>query len=243
MTGAASASHFGQPAVEHRDGLVADPAQHPPQARRHGAVAGVVAHDLVRRLQCRACPSQATKRFGSGSGWRPLRPVFGRRKVAVEMGEQRARNVRFAILLLAERGLGEIVAAIEDAPARQVRGELGGADEGRVQAVDGPMSASELAVQPLVEVHLGVFHRRLVGAGVVEALLVERAAAAVQALADLVVLDRGLDVRRLLRLDELALEERRSPRGSRTRPRWCVRLRRARDQRARPRARSDTTRT
>ena len=67
--------------------------------------------------------------------------------------------------------------------------------------------AAQLAVQPLVEVHLGVFHRRLVGAGVVLALLVERAAAAVEALADLVVLDRGLDVRRLLRLDELALEE------------------------------------
>src|SRR5258706_617259 len=58
----------------------------------------------------------------------------------------------------------------------------------------------QLAVQPLVEMHLGVFHRRLVGAGVVEALLVQRAPAAVQTRADLVVLDRGLHVGRLLRL-------------------------------------------
>src|SRR5688572_24013141 len=68
-------------------------------------------------------------------------------------------------------------------------------------------SPVETSVEPLMEMHLRVFHRRLVGAGVVEALLVERAPAAVQALADLVVLDRGLYVSGLLRVDEVALEE------------------------------------
>src|SRR5688500_10601803 len=43
-------------------------------------------------------------------------------------------------------------------------------------------SAAEPPVQPLVKMHLGVLHRRLVRTGVVEALLVERAAAAVEAL-------------------------------------------------------------
>src|SRR5213075_2388949 len=62
-------------------------------------------------------------------------------------------------------------------------------------------------VQPLVEVHFRVFHRRLVGPGVVEARLVERAAAAIELVADHVVLDRRLGVGRLLRFDELALEE------------------------------------
>src|SRR3981081_1752520 len=53
--------------------------------------------------------------------------------------------------------------------------------------------AAELAVQPLVEVHFGIFHRRLVGSGVVESLLVQRAAPLVEAGADLVVLDGGLE--------------------------------------------------
>src|SRR5678816_993158 len=73
-------------------------------------------------------------------------------------------------------------------------------------AVETSVLDAKAAVQVLVEVHLGIFHRRLVRAGVVLALLPERAAAAIEPLADLVVLERGLDVCRLLRLDELALE-------------------------------------
>src|SRR5688572_29150133 len=68
-------------------------------------------------------------------------------------------------------------------------------------------SAVDTSVEPFMEVDLRVFHRRLVRAGVIQPLLVERAPAAVQALADLVVLERGLDVGRLLRVDELALEQ------------------------------------
>src|SRR5689334_21702343 len=57
--------------------------------------------------------------------------------------------------------------------------------------------ASKSRVQPLVEVHLGVLHGRLVGTLVVEPALVQGAPAAVEPLADLVVLDRRLDVRGL----------------------------------------------
>ena len=49
--GALLGEPFRQPAVEHRDGFVPDPAQHPPQPRRHGAVGRVVAHHLVLRQQ------------------------------------------------------------------------------------------------------------------------------------------------------------------------------------------------
>src|SRR5687768_5375877 len=69
-------------------------------------------------------------------------------------------------------------------------------------------SPVETSVEPFMKMHLRIFHWRLVRAGVVEALLVEGAPPAVQAQADLVVLDRGLDVCGLLRVDELALEER-----------------------------------
>src|SRR3954471_22044450 len=51
-----------------------------------------------------------------------------RRKVAVEMGEQRPWNMCLAILIFAEGWLGQIVPAIEHAPLR-MRGELGGADD------------------------------------------------------------------------------------------------------------------
>src|ERR1041385_8653927 len=75
-------------------------------------------------------------------------------------------------------------------------------------AVETSVLNAKLAMQPFVEVQFGIFHGRLVGAGVVHALLVERAAAAIKPLADLIVLERGLDVGGLLRIDELALEAR-----------------------------------
>src|SRR6266704_3106674 len=61
--------------------------------------------------------------------------------------------------------------------------------------------------QILMEVHHAVFHRRLVRAGVALAALPQGAPAAVHAPGDLVVLDRGLPVSRLLGLDEFALEQ------------------------------------
>jgi hypothetical protein len=59
---------------------------------------------------------------------------------------------------------------------------------------------------PLVEVLHAVFHRALVRADLVVAALHQGLAAGVHAQGDLVVLDAGLHVGGLLRLDELALE-------------------------------------
>jgi hypothetical protein len=67
-----------------------------------------------------------------------------------------------------------------------------------------PFSASPAV--PLVEVLHAVFHRALVGADLVVAALVQRLAACVHALRDLVVLDAGLHVGRALRLHETGLE-------------------------------------
>ena len=59
-----------------------------------------------------------------------------------------------------------------------------------------------------MEVLHPVLHRRLVRAGVVQALLPERAPAAVQAAADVVVFQRGLVVGGLLRLERRLAEAR-----------------------------------
>src|ERR1700761_3650888 len=67
-------------------------------------------------------------------------------------------------------------------------------------------SNAHLFAVPLVELLHAVFHRALVGAALVLAAGHERAAAGVHSLGDLVVLDAGLHVGGLLRLDELALE-------------------------------------
>jgi hypothetical protein len=77
------------------------------------------------------------------------------REIAVEAGEERARDVRFAILALAELGLRQVVAAVEDTPRFQICRQLGGRDQG----VKCPNLQPQAAMQPLVEVHLGVFHR------------------------------------------------------------------------------------
>jgi hypothetical protein len=45
-------------------------------------------------------------------------------RVAFHVREEGAGNVRFAVLLLAERRLHEVVAAIEDAPLQEVISEL-----------------------------------------------------------------------------------------------------------------------
>jgi hypothetical protein len=115
-------------AVKDGDLVVADPAQHPPQARRHGAVAGVVAHHLIGRRQA-ASPHPLYEIIGIGKRVAPVASGLGRREIAIEVREQRPRNMRFAVLLLPERGVGEIVPAVEDAPLR-VCAELGGADQG-----------------------------------------------------------------------------------------------------------------
>src|SRR5687768_12951326 len=54
----------------------------------------------------------------------PVLAAFRPGEVALHVREQRAGNMGFAVLLRAELGLHEIVATVEDAPVREVVGEL-----------------------------------------------------------------------------------------------------------------------
>src|SRR6266480_3518040 len=86
-------------------------------ARRHGGAAAVVAHHVVAGLEpLLAEPGDEGAALGQrmaavGAGFR-------RRQVAIEVREQGSRDMRFAVLLLAELRVAEVVAAVEHAPLR-----------------------------------------------------------------------------------------------------------------------------
>src|SRR5688572_11391638 len=129
---------------------------------------------------------------GSGRGWRPFVPPLGAERSRSRLANTAPGRCASRYWFSPSSGLARSCRQSNSRHAPRLRLN----------------SSVETRVEPLMEMHLRVFHRRLVGPGVVRPLLVERAPAAVQALADLVVLDRRLYVGRLLRLDELALEER-----------------------------------
>src|SRR5204862_3736843 len=107
---------FRQAAIEHRNGVVTDPAQEPPQPRSHCAVARVVADDLVRRRDA-ATAEPIGESIWIGQGMAAVASGLRRRQVAVEAREERAGDVPFAVLLLAELWLRQVVAAVEHPPA------------------------------------------------------------------------------------------------------------------------------
>src|SRR5712691_7512093 len=115
--GAAFLQPLREAAVEHGNGFMSHPAQHPPKARRHGAAAAVVAHRLVAGLEpLLAEPGDE----GAPVGQRMAAVAAGlwRRQVAIEVREQGPREMRFAVLLLTELRPGEVVAAVEQPPGR-----------------------------------------------------------------------------------------------------------------------------
>src|SRR5262249_23461956 len=69
------------------------------------------------------------KGFGLGQRMPAVLAALRRGQVAVELREMRARDVRLAVLPLAELRLREVMAAVEDAPLAEVRGQLGSGDE------------------------------------------------------------------------------------------------------------------
>ena len=126
---------LGKAAVEHGNGVVPDPAQHPPQPRSGHAAAGVVAHHLVAGPDALlADPGEE----GAEVGKRMAAITLGAhgREVVIEAGKQGARNVRLAVLLLAFFRIGEIEPAVDHDPARigEARDERGGIDQGAVHA-------------------------------------------------------------------------------------------------------------
>src|SRR5688500_13189213 len=126
---------------------------------------------------------------GSGKGWRPLVPSFGAERSRSRLANAAPGRCASRYWLSPSSGLARSCRQSSSRHAPRLRLN----------------SSVETRVEPLMEMHLRVLHRRLVGSGIVRPLLVERAPAAVQALADFVVLDRRLDVGRLLRAHELAL--------------------------------------
>ena len=109
------------------DRVMPDPAQQPPEPRRHGAVCGVVTDDLIAVAHALRSEPRAED-VGRWQRMAAVLAALGTREVAVEVREKGARDVRLAILPLAEIGLREFVAAIEDAPLAEVRRELGRRD-------------------------------------------------------------------------------------------------------------------
>jgi hypothetical protein len=122
----------GDAAVEHRHRPVANPAQHPPQTRSRCAAGCVVGDDLIAGAQsARAEPGG--KGLGCGQRVAAVAPVGCCGQVSIHVRVQRARDVRLGVLRRAELGLGELVAAIEDAPVgilQMLREDLGRDERG-----------------------------------------------------------------------------------------------------------------
>jgi hypothetical protein len=117
----------GEPAVEHGDRVVAQPAQHPPKPRCVGARARVVADDLRRVAD--AEPAQRLRELGGRGKRVASRGVrHRRRQVALEVDVDGAGDVARAPGLAAGLGRAELEAAVRHEPVRvgQPAGELPG---------------------------------------------------------------------------------------------------------------------
>src|SRR5688500_2950653 len=129
---------------------------------------------------------------GSGRGWRPLVPSFGPERSRSRLANAAPGRCASRYWLSPSSGLARAWRQSNSRHAPRLRLN----------------SSVETRVEPFMDMDLPGPVPRIVGSPDVPPLLVERARAAVKALADFVVLDRRLDVGRLLRLDDLALEER-----------------------------------
>src|SRR6185369_11053065 len=91
---------FGNPArhatVEHRHPLVSEVAQQPPQPRRGRAIAEVIGDDVRARTDAGARHRRGEVR-GSGQRMAPGTLPAGCGKLAVDIEEDRAGNVRLSI--------------------------------------------------------------------------------------------------------------------------------------------------
>ena len=122
-----------QAAIEDGDFGVAEPAQHPPQARRVDAAVRIDADHLRARRDAEA--ADGAREVGArGQRVAAVAAGLGGAQVAVEVQVVRARDVRLAVAPLAARGVGKVEAGVDDdrrAAAGAQRGQLGRADEGR----------------------------------------------------------------------------------------------------------------
>src|SRR5919204_242240 len=147
---------------------------------------------MLKRLRTPCVASQAPKMSGAGSGWRPFLPFLGPER-------SRSRCAKSAPGMCASR----YCRSPESGCARSWRqSKMRHSPRcAASSAVETKVLKAKPAMQPLVEVHFGVFHRRFVRTRVIEPLLPERAPPAIEALADFLVFERRLDIGGLLRLD------------------------------------------
>src|SRR5690606_30720268 len=104
-------------AIEHGDGLVTEPAQHPPESCRIHPDIIVVSDDLCVRADAPGAELRC-ERIGRRQ-WVPARRRRDRRRqIAIEVRVDRARNVRRRECRLAGARVREVEAAIDDPPAR-----------------------------------------------------------------------------------------------------------------------------
>ena len=102
-------------AVQNGDGLVADPAQHPPHACGHTAAAVVIQRDLGLVADAQACDGTGKERcirqgMAAGAAWHD-RPGH----VFVQMGVDCAGDVAASVGAAAGAGVAQVEAAINDA--------------------------------------------------------------------------------------------------------------------------------
>ena len=104
----------GEAAVEHGDGVVPQPAEHPPQAARENARVLVVRDHLPGGVDPHA--AECLPEFVDGR--QRVTPVAARRvagEVPLQVGVHGARNVRRCVHLLAPRRVVEREPAVDDA--------------------------------------------------------------------------------------------------------------------------------
>ncbi len=125
----------GRPAaIEHRDGVVAQPAEHPPQPRRDASAKVVVGHHLHA---CIDAPGRERLRECLYVGQRVAAGDAGddeAGEVVVEMGIDRAGEVRLPVGATASLRVGQREAAIDDGPVGvvEVGAQVGRGQEGGV---------------------------------------------------------------------------------------------------------------
>ena len=131
----------GQAAIEHRHVAMTDPAQHPPQPGSEHAAGVVIGHHPVRRRNA-ALTQQRNERFRCRQRVTAIAAGLGRRQVAIEMHEQRARNVAGTPGGFAGLRTGQIMSAIHhDHPG--VRHRVGQGGRGNQCCTHAVASASQ----------------------------------------------------------------------------------------------------
>ena len=121
-------------AVEHRDIAMTDPATQEPKARREHVAARIVGDDL--RAVIYADRAQIGRELlGIGKRMAAVRAAWRAAHMAVEIGVERAGQMRLAILRATEFGVAadRCVATIDEDPVRiaKMRFEFAALDDGR----------------------------------------------------------------------------------------------------------------